>query len=347
MDDKKLKITNEIINDAFWLSYILEIKRRVTDYNQKEVLSFFLLAFSSVFCDETISAGYGGMGENTITTEKEIDVFRNKNLKSCFKTTSNTAKNIIDEMGIDLENYVFDIVLSMSNSKIIDVNFRSWDFNKEEKTNLLECVISTPNVWMERLMPDLYKTMLELMKEQMEVHISRVYDYSIDKKSYSSYRLFSKTTLDSDNKIYILQRYGLVQLIKFVDTLFDKNISFSYNNLKFESERFIMKCKASLLEMFYNDLKNNRSITVLYEVFTLNESVIPAHFYALNRKIRDNLHYGDYHYLTGEEWQLTKKYQDVYIENVINVFDSKLHLNFGIGYELGLALAKIQKWCAE
>lgn len=347
MDDKKFRITNEIINDAFWLSYILEIKRRITDYNQKEILSFFLLAFSSVFCDETISAGYGGMSENTITTEKEISDFRNKNLKSCFKSTSRTAKSIIDEMGVNLENYVFDIVLSTNNSKIFDINFRSWDFNKEEKSKLLECVISTPNAWMERLMPDLYETMLEMLKEQTKIHINRVSNCSIDKKSYSSYKLFSKATLSSDDKLYILQRYGLVQLIKFVDALFDENVSFSCNNLKFESERFIVKCKASLLEMFYTDSKNNGSISVLKEIFALNENCIPSNFYALNRSIRDNLHYGDYHYLTDEEWLLAKKHQDIYIENVVKVFDSKLYLNFGTGYKLGLALAKIQKRCAE
>ena len=341
MDDKKFRITNEIINDAFWLSYILEIKRRVTDYNQKEILSFFLLAFSSVFCDETISAGYGGMGENTITTEKEISNFRNKNLKNCFKSTSRTAKSIIDEMGVNLENYVFDIVLSMNNSKIFDINFRSWDFNKEENSKLLECVISTPNAWMERLMPELYETMLEMMKEQMEIHVNRVSSCSIDKKSYSSYKLFSKAALSSDDKLYILQRYGLVQLIKFVDALFDESVSFSCNNLKFESERFIVKCKASLIEMFYNDSKNNNSISVLKDIFALKESVIHSNFYALNRSIRDNLHYGDYHYLTDEEWLLTKKYQDVYIGNAVYVFDSKLSLNFGIGYKLGLKLAKM------
>ena len=32
--NKKFKIFNEIMNDAFWLSYILEIKRSITDYNQ-------------------------------------------------------------------------------------------------------------------------------------------------------------------------------------------------------------------------------------------------------------------------------------------------------------------------
>lgn len=45
MDDKQLKIVNEILNDAFWLGYILEIKRGITDYSKKEILSSFLIFF--------------------------------------------------------------------------------------------------------------------------------------------------------------------------------------------------------------------------------------------------------------------------------------------------------------
>lgn len=99
MDDKKFRITNEIINDAFWLSYILELKRRIDDYNQKEVLSLFLMTFSSIFCEETIRAGYGGMGKDTIITERKISDFRNNNLKRCFKTNSEIARQVISEMG--------------------------------------------------------------------------------------------------------------------------------------------------------------------------------------------------------------------------------------------------------
>ena len=32
--DKNFKIVNEIMNDAFWLGYILEIKRNIIDYSQ-------------------------------------------------------------------------------------------------------------------------------------------------------------------------------------------------------------------------------------------------------------------------------------------------------------------------
>ena len=43
--DKQLKIANEIINDAFWLGYILELKKKISDYTKKEVLSSFLIFF--------------------------------------------------------------------------------------------------------------------------------------------------------------------------------------------------------------------------------------------------------------------------------------------------------------
>ena len=68
-EQKDIKIINEIVNDAFWLSFILEIKRNLTDYNQKELLSCFLLVFASIFCDETITAGYGGISDKTTITK--------------------------------------------------------------------------------------------------------------------------------------------------------------------------------------------------------------------------------------------------------------------------------------
>lgn len=341
MEDKELKITNEIINDAFWLSYILELKRRIDDYNQKEVLCLFLMTFSSIFCEETIRAGYGGMGEDTITTEREISDFRNNNLKRCFKTNSEIARQVISEMGIDLEHYVFDIILLIANSKIVDINFRSWRYDKEKEAKLLECVVSTPNAWMDALMPNLYVTMLDMMKKQMELHITKISSIQILKKSYSSYRLFFNSEISNDNKLYILQRYGLVQIVKFMDSLFGVNISFHINRLIITSRIFIAKCKALLIEMFYNDFKNNNSITVLKDIFSQNKKDIPGEFYVLNRKLRDNIHYGDYHYLTESQLADVIKFQDVYLKNVMNFFDRELTVQFGPRYELELQLAKI------
>lgn len=341
MDDKKLKITNEIINDAFWLSYILELKRKIDDYNQKEILSLFLLNFASVFCEETIRAGYGGMGKEAITTEKEISNFRNDNLKMCFKTDSEVAGQVVSEMGIDLENYVFDIVLLMADSKIMDINFRSWSYAKEEKTKLLECVISTPNAWMDDIMPNFYATMLDMMKKQTKLHIAKISSLRALKRSYSSYRLFCNSAISNDNKLYILQRYGLVQIVKFMDSLFNENISFHLNKLIISSDIFMAKCKALLIEMFYNDSKNNKSIVILKDIFSQNKNDIPNEFYALNRRLRNNIHYGDCNYMTKSQLKTVMKYQDIYLKNVMKFFGKELTVRFGLRYEFDLWLSKI------
>ena len=55
------KQVNEIINDAFWLGLILELKRKVNDNSKKEIISLFLVYFSSVFTHETLKSGYGDL----------------------------------------------------------------------------------------------------------------------------------------------------------------------------------------------------------------------------------------------------------------------------------------------
>lgn len=347
-EQKDIKIINEIVNDAFWLSFILEIKRNLTDYNQKELLSCFLLVFASIFCDETITAGYGGISDKTTITKKEIADFRDSNLKDCFKISSKTAKSIIAEMGIDFDNYVFDIVLTLENSKIIDINIRNWDYIKPEKETLLEGIVSTPNAWMNILMPDIYSLLIEHLTNVTKKHIGKIAKSKIVKKPYSSSRLFRHTNLGIDDKLYILQRYGLIQLIHYIDCLFDENISISIgeNNIKLDFKVFLTKCKATLLEMFWNDNKQNKSITVLNDVFSKNDCTIPKKFFEINRRVRDNLHYGDYHNVTEDEMEFVREYQKIYIDNVTNVFNNHISINFGMPYKISLCLAKIQKWAS-
>ncbi len=340
MSDKTNDIVFEIINDMFWLSYILELKRLVEDYNKKEILSLFLLFFSSIFCGETLKSGYGSMENNKNVTKKEIIDFRNNNLKNCFKITSDTTKSVVGEMGIDLEKYIFDIVLYMSGSTLVDVNVRNWNYDKEDKYKLLECVIATPNAWIDKLMPNEYGTMIQLMQEPMKMHIDRINNFTIEKKQYSSYKLFSKSIISNDDKLYILQRYGIIQIVLFIDSIFKEDISLHFRQVNIESKKFITKCKAILICMFYEDKIKNKSIKVLDEIFELNKKSIPNEFYKWNRTIRNNIHYNECSILKKEKIVLVQKYQDVYLKNILNVFNDKISLSFGTGYKFGLWAAK-------
>lgn len=163
--DRKFKIFNEIMNDAFWLSYILEIKRSITDYNQKEILSSFLIFYSSIFVEETIKANYGGLSGKRDITLDDIEKFRNYNLKYYPFTNSETVIKVMSEMGINFEPNIFDIILSLDNRNLLDINFRNWDLNNKEKFELYDGLVSTPSRWMEVLMPDIYNVILEQIKK--------------------------------------------------------------------------------------------------------------------------------------------------------------------------------------
>lgn len=343
-DQKERKIVNETLNDAFWLSFILDLKRNISDLYQKEMLSNFLIFFSSIFAEETIKAGFGGMSEKTTITEKEVSKFRNHNLKYCTKIESATTLKTISEMGISFDEYIFDIVLTIRNSELMDINFRGWDYSKEENFELLDGTVSTPNIWMEKLMPEIYSQMIESLKDLSKKYTNQILNSEIKKRSYSTFKLFAHTKIDAENKLYILQHYGLVKTMMFISDLINKEIRIKIHEAKFDSKVYITKCKAILLELFWNDKKSNPKLSILDEIFSRNKESIPAEFYVINRKIRDNLHYSDYHYLPNTEMELLKKYQDVYFKNIIEVFDNKIHYKFGIGYKLGLSIAKILKW---
>jgi hypothetical protein len=120
-NEKQIKIVNEIINDAFWLGYILEIKRVLSDYSRKEILSTFLIFFSSIFVEETIKSNYGGLSGKRNITLKDIEDFRNHNLKYCPSEKSSDTKTTIKEMGIDFNNYIFDLVLYLNDYNLLEI----------------------------------------------------------------------------------------------------------------------------------------------------------------------------------------------------------------------------------
>lgn len=341
---KKFKIFNEIINDAFWLGYILELKRNITDYSQKEILSSFLIFYSSIFAEETIKSNYGGLsGKRNITLE-DIESFRNYNLKYCPFINSETAIRIMKEMEVNFNPNVFDIVLYLSKENLLDINFRNWDLKKKEKFELYDGLVATPSRWLEILMPDIYSVVLEQIKELSKQFINKISEAKINKKSYSSYKLFKKGNINNNEKLYILHRYGLIKTTMFIDNIIKDNISFNIGELCFDFKTFITKAKAIIIEMIWNDKKVSKSNSIIDKIYEKNKRDINDNFYSINRKCRNNLHYSDYHYLSKKDITILYKYQDLYLNNVLETFDSYIFLKFGIFYNIGLSLAKLEYW---
>lgn len=80
---------------------------------------------------------------------------------------------------------------------------------------------------------------------------------------------------------------------------------------------------------------------ILNKIFQLNNVQIDKKFYALNRRIRDNIHYNWISDIKEEEYQVVSNYQHIYLKNVIKVFDEYINIKFDGMYERDYEFAKL------
>lgn len=330
---------NEIINDAFWLGFILELKRKVSNIAKKEILSSFLIFFSSIFTCETLKSNYGGLsGKRNITTT-QINNYRMNNLKYVHNMKSKDTKKILMEMGVDFENYVFDLNLFVNDNNLIDTNFRNWNSNKEEYFELLDGIVATPFRWIEILLPGLFEEIEKILKDLIDKYLNNIDEFKLEKKPYASSKLFSNANINDNEKLYILQRYGIVKTIILLNKLMQESIVFNIGNMEINSNHFFIKIKSIIIELFWND--NKKHLSILDKIFELNNIEIDKKFYTLNRKIRDNIHYNWIANIEEETYQFVSIYQDIYLKNVIKVFDEYIVIKFDDIYERDYEFAKL------
>jgi len=343
-----LVIGFEILNDSFWLGIILTTADKIQNEILKVLLTDFLLFFSSSFCEEVITYKFGKLKDPNYVSDKQVKNLRKNYFKKCPLYNSNTIKNIIEEMGIDFENYVFDNVLFYIDDELIDINSRTWLNRKKENFELYNGIILSPRRWIKNFHPQLNEIFEELRKPYVDEFIKRFDKKETTYKSYSSKKIFNND-LSNDEKIYILQRIGLLKTTMFFSKFFNKNNFITIDektNIKVSFDSFLLKVKAALIEMLWNDKKQN-NIPFLNLILENYPKEICEEFFPINRKCRDNLHYGFHNELTNEEIGVLNQNQDKYLDYVIKKLEEQLTIKFGVGYKIGLALAKIQYWASN
>ena len=153
-------------------------------------------------------------------------------------------------MGINFQDYTFDVVLCFINEDLIDINSRTWDYNKIENFELFNGCFNTPYRWIEHEILNFIPNIWEGLLERSEELIKKVNSSKCKYKIYSTYKMFSKGFRSNHEKLYILQRYGLIKSVLYIDKIFCDN----YKNLdKLRYFDFIRKVKAVVLEMIWND----------------------------------------------------------------------------------------------
>lgn len=343
-----IKIGLEILNDSFWLGIILTTEDKIQDLTIKALLTDFLLFFSSSFCEELIIYKFGEVKDPNYVSNNQVKELRKRYLKKCPLYNSNNMKKIITEMGIDFDNYVFDNVLFFTNNELIDINCRTWLNRNKENYNLYNGIILSPRRWIKNFHPQLNDMFEEIRKPYVDEFVKKFNKKNITFKSYSSKKLFDNK-LSKNEKIYIMQRIGLLKTTMYFSKIFGNGNFITINEegkIKVSFDNFLIKVKAELIELLWND-KCQNSIPFLNKIIDNYPKEISEEFFPINRKCRNNLHYGFYNELTEKELNILNEYQDLYLNYVIVEFEKNLKVKFGASYKIRLALAKIQYWAAN
>lgn len=339
------KIFCETINDSFWLGIILTVESNLNDLALKYILSDFLLFFSSIFCEETIKYNFGEIKNENSINQSIIKNLRKSYLKECPLYESNKVKTIINSMGIDFDNYVFDIVVFLTNNGLLDINSRMWDKSNND-SRIYNSIIMSPRNWIKNHLPNLENELETVRKRVVDELLVRFKKLKVKRKSYSTYKLFN-TSMIYNEKIYILQRIGLLKTIMMISNIIEKGTYISVNGeLLLSFDKFMMKVKATIIEIIWNDKKCN-NIPFLNNILENLPKEIPDNFYAINRKCRDNIHYGFYNILNEDENKILNDNQDLYLSYVVNEMEKKVSFKFSFGYKIALMLAKLQYWSSN
>lgn len=338
--DIKNKIFFESINDSFWLGILLTVEDNIENYQMKNILSSFLLQFSLIFCEETVKYKLGEIKE-PILTKSNLKKMRNSYLKSCPIYDSKKITKLIDEMGISFEVERFDVILYLINDSLIDINSRTWNLNNSSDFDIYNSIILSPRRWIKNQLPEELNDKFELLRsDYVKNIIEKVNKIEVVSKTYSTKRLLD-ANLSYNDRVYILQRIGLIKTIKILSNIIeyeDKRILKNNTGFYLDYNLFLIKIKATLIEMLWNDKKSN-NIPFLNELFDNLPHELNANFFIINRKCRDNIHYGFYNNITEVEYEILEKEQDIYMDYVLKEFENKIVYIFDKKYEIEVKIA--------
>ncbi len=90
--------------------------------------------------------------------------------------------------------------------------------------------------------------------------------------------------------------------------------------------------------------KDENKVPLLHQVLGEISGKIEDDFFTINRKCRNNLHYGFYNSLSNKEIEVLDKYQDVYLNYVIAEFEKHIKYKPTLSYHILLGLAHLERW---
>ncbi len=265
--------------------------------------------------------------------------------KKPMKNTKLT-QHIKSDMEIDFEHYIYDNAITVENnnkSLLYSINFGVWDLITMDSgmVTTFNQLALIPEEGMkvflrDKIGPDVLFDLLEKQCERIAIKAEKLFNPV--KYSYASGVLFKNPEPCEKDKLTILFYYTFVKLFSMT-TLFVPIDVISFGSIEINIRQSMLKYRATLIELIGNDIRHNNT-KLSNEIKDRLEEVIDHRWYSLNRKLRNNIHYGETKVISSSELAYIESYQYQYYKTILSIFDN--HINYSLGRKY-----KTIKWIAD
>lgn len=325
----------EIFQDNFIIALIGEIIKQIKDIEARSALEEFISEFSPIFIYEAYKflKNKKLIKEenffNSIELKKKVSQYRMATTKRKVSSSS-YIKEIIQKMGISLNEDVFDINIVLNNNKVNRFNFSN--FIKQEDSSFFGGCYTTNYDFSRVIFKTLtnlkyenYNDITNLLLENFNQEIIKLEkELSGERYCYKSSKIFSNSKITEDDKYFILYRYNMLNIIKILKKFFSNiNFSIELNGMStIRANNFFRKICALEIVIIGNDIQSLKTEYTNILSKKLDEEILPYNnqFYSINRAFRNNIHYETiYKYDENKENidNLQNKYIDIVIRNML------------------------------
>ena len=343
-------VAKEILQDMFAMYVCFNVQCKLKNPYIQEIYGYIMVFFYSVFLHELYAANLIDKNSTTEKAKPLINEFRQRFLKRQAILGKSHLEGIREEMGIDFENFAYDILLTVDKDrkeKLYSINLGIRDLERIEKDKLemFNALAGVPEYWIKKLISNSdFKVILDKVLKAIDIACES-YANEMDKKMnpikypYASAVFFKNPEPQEQDKYLVLYYYSyfswLNMLDEFVPSLkverqaFDLNIPYSLMKLKamfiVAFGEIVLKLDTPIMQRIKKELKT---------CFTDSE------IYRLNRRLRNNIHYKEVDKLTNDELKRIDVFQRKYIQIVLSIFEGTIKYKIGKRY-------RFIKWIAD
>lgn len=356
----------EIISDLVCFEFILKIKTLIKDVEAKAYLSQFLKIIVPVYAYEIANSleSFGIVKKEDFFNpgmNKKVQAERMRAIKQVIVKSSQCEKTA-QEMGLNFNNKIYDMNIVLRNNDLVGMNYEDYiDRIDDGDTEFWESLFDFPrrsldaflaslnlDINLDNIINENIETLKKVaMEVEKELHFNRY--------SYSAYTLFSKSnSLDMRDKIFMLYRYRLISSVEYIEKALPPfNINLG-DKCIVSLHGFFRKYKALIIVIIGEELKMLDTEFGSVIKNEIDSEIQCRKFFALNRTVRNNLHYKETKVLSQEEIELVDKNQLIYLNTVKKLILENIHIDidkecirvtnfFNACHKKGLAKSEVLK----